>query len=83
MLHGSLSLLCSRAEVPQAAARALWTRADKQPAGAHVLTEYDPSPESVFDAVIPEYLYGVLYGAVVKLLLRAVGAPHGNGGCVG
>ena len=40
--------------------------ADKQPAGAHVLTEYDPSPESVFDAVIPEYLYGVLYGAVVE-----------------
>lgn len=40
--------------------------ADKQPAGAHVLTEYDPSPESVFDAVIPEYLYGVLYGAVVQ-----------------
>ena len=26
--------------------------------------------------------YGVLYGAVRgKLLLRAVGAPHGNGGC--
>lgn len=40
--------------------------ADEQPAGAHVLTEYDPSPESVFDAVIPEYLYGVLYGAVVE-----------------
>ena len=34
--------------------------------GARVLTEYDPSPESVFDAVIPEYLYGVLYGAVVE-----------------
>ena len=27
---------------------------------------YDPSPESVFDAVIPEYLYGVLYGDVYK-----------------
>ena len=25
--------------------------------GAHVLTEYDPSPEAVFNAVIPEYLY--------------------------
>ena len=34
--------------------------------GAHVLTEYDPSPEAVFNAVIPEYLYGVLYGAVVE-----------------
>ena len=40
--------------------------AEAQPKGAHVLTEYDPSPESVFDAVIPEYLYGVLYGAVVE-----------------
>ena len=37
--------------------------------GAHVLTEYEPSPEAVFDAVIPEYLYGVLYGAVVRKLL--------------
>ena len=34
--------------------------------GPQVLTEYDPSPEAVFDAVIPEYLYGVLYGAVVE-----------------
>ncbi|WP_283674629.1 ATP synthase F1 subunit gamma [Butyricicoccus sp. Marseille-Q5471] len=38
--------------------------ADKN--GAGVLTEYDPSPEAVFDAIIPEYLYGVLYGAVVE-----------------
>ena len=38
----------------------------EKPAGAHVLTEYDPSPESVFDAIIPEYMYGVLYGAVVE-----------------
>ena len=41
------------------------TEAEK-PAGAHVLTEYDPSPETVFDAIIPEYMYGVLYGAVVE-----------------
>lgn len=33
---------------------------------AQVLTEYDPSPEAVFDAIIPEYMYGVLYGAVVE-----------------
>lgn len=38
----------------------------EKPAGARVLTEYDPSPEAVFDAIIPEYLYGVLYGAVVE-----------------
>lgn len=36
------------------------------PQGAQVLTEYDPSPEAVFDAIIPEYLYGVLYGATVE-----------------
>lgn len=29
-------------------------------------TEYDPSPEVVFESIIPEYLYGVLYGAVVE-----------------
>lgn len=38
----------------------------QEKAGSRVLTEYDPSPEAVFDAVIPEYLYGVLYGAVVE-----------------
>jgi F-type H+-transporting ATPase subunit gamma len=30
------------------------------------LTEYDPSPEAVFSAIVPEYLNGVLYGAVVE-----------------
>ena len=29
-------------------------------------TEYDPSPEAVFESIIPEYLYGVLYGAIVE-----------------
>lgn len=33
---------------------------------SHVLTEYDPSPEAVFHAIIPEYLSGVLYGAIVE-----------------
>lgn len=33
---------------------------------ARVLTEYDPSPEAVFNAIIPEYLNGILYGAVVE-----------------
>ena len=30
------------------------------------MVEYDPSPEAVFDAIIPEYLTGMLYGAVVE-----------------
>lgn len=29
------------------------------------LTNYDPSPEEVFDSIIPRYLAGVLFGAVV------------------
>ena len=41
-------------------------RRENAEAGAHVLTEYDPSPEAVLNAVVPEYLYGVLYGAVVE-----------------
>ena len=28
--------------------------------------EYDPSPEAVFDAIIPEFLRSILYGAVVE-----------------
>lgn len=30
------------------------------------LTHYDPSPEVVFDSIIPRYLAGVLFGAVVN-----------------
>lgn len=29
------------------------------------LTEYDPSPEEVFDGLIPQYICGILYAAVV------------------
>ena len=29
------------------------------------LTEYDPSPEEVFDGLIPQYLTGLIYAAVV------------------
>lgn len=32
---------------------------------AHVLIEYDPSPEAVFDDLVPKYLSGLLFGAVV------------------
>lgn len=39
---------------------------DTGEASSHVLTEYDPSPEAVFNEIIPEYLNGVLYGAVVE-----------------
>lgn len=29
------------------------------------MTDYDPSPEAVFDSIIPRYLAGVLFGAIV------------------
>lgn len=32
---------------------------------ATVKTEYEPSAEAVFDRIVPEYLTGILYGAVV------------------
>ena len=30
------------------------------------LTIYEPSPESVFDGLIPQYITGILYGAIVE-----------------
>ncbi|MFI3227358.1 MAG: ATP synthase F1 subunit gamma [Clostridia bacterium] len=30
------------------------------------LTEYDPSPEDVFDLIIPKYISGILYGAIIE-----------------
>lgn len=37
-----------------------------KPGEKRQMVEYDPSPEAVFAAIIPEYLNGVLYGAVVE-----------------
>ena len=51
--------------------------------GAHVLTEYDPSPEAVFKRSDPRIsVRRAVRRGSRKLLLRAVCAPHGNGGCV-
>lgn len=33
--------------------------------GHHSLTRYEPSPEAVFDGLIPKYLAGMLFGAIV------------------
>ena len=33
--------------------------------GRHPSTEYDPSPEEVFDGLIPQYVSGMIYSAVV------------------
>ena len=36
------------------------------PGGYHALATYEPSPEAVFDALIPKYLAGMLYCAVIE-----------------
>ena len=36
------------------------------PGGYHALTTYEPAPEAVFDALIPKYLAGMLYCAVIE-----------------
>lgn len=36
--------------------------------------EYEPSPEVVFDAVVPQYISGILYGAVVESFASEQGA---------
>ena len=33
--------------------------------GVQSLTDYEPSPEAVFDSLIPQYLAGILYCTVV------------------
>ncbi len=36
----------------------------KKEGGAKGLTEYDPSPEAVFDSIVPKYISGLLFGAI-------------------
>jgi F-type H+-transporting ATPase subunit gamma len=38
----------------------------QKPEGIQELTLYEPSPASVFDAIIPEYLGGLVYGALCE-----------------
>ncbi|MBP3634207.1 MAG: ATP synthase F1 subunit gamma [Oscillospiraceae bacterium] len=40
----------------------------KQPQGGKMLTMYEPSSVSVFNAIVPEYLGGVIYGALREAL---------------
>lgn len=41
------------------------TEGDEEPK-AHQITVYDPSPEEVLDRIIPQYISGMLYGAVCE-----------------
>ena len=42
--------------------------------GARELTLYEPSGEDVFNAIVPEYLGGLLYGALCESLASELGA---------
>lgn len=37
----------------------------ERPTGARELPIYEPSPEAVFNAIVPKYITGIVYGAVV------------------
>ncbi|MFI3114813.1 MAG: ATP synthase F1 subunit gamma [Clostridia bacterium] len=39
---------------------------EAEPVKSNSLTEYDPSPEVVFDLIIPKYISGILYGAIIE-----------------
>ncbi len=38
----------------------------RNPTGRNCVVEYEPSPEAVFDKLIPQYLSGLLYGAIIE-----------------
>lgn len=42
--------------------------------GVHALCIYEPSPEEVFEAIVPEYISGMIYGAVVESFASEQGA---------
>lgn len=43
-------------------------------AGARKLRLYEPSPEEVYDAIVPEYLAGLIWGAVSESIASELGA---------
>ena len=50
--------------------------ADAEHAPSHCDTLYEPSAEAVFAAVVPEYLGGILYGALCACYLCCDGCRH-------
>ena len=42
--------------------------------GHHQLTLYEPSCEAVYDAIVPEYLAGIVYGALCESVASELGA---------
>lgn len=42
--------------------------------GVHSLCVYEPSPEAVFDSIVPLYISGILYGSIVESFASEQGA---------
>ena len=42
--------------------------------GVHSLTLYEPSPAAVYDAIVPNYVAGMLYGALCESVASELGA---------
>ncbi len=49
-------------------------RPRQKPAGSRDLILYEPNSEEVFDAIIPEYLAGMVYGALCESVASELGA---------
>lgn len=51
-----------------------YSRAEADGLASFGYVEYEPSPEAVFDSIIPQYISGILYGAVVESFASEQGA---------
>lgn len=49
-------------------------KGEEKAKGASALTLYEPSPEAVISAIVPQYIGGMLYGAICESLASEYGA---------
>ena len=42
--------------------------------GVHSLVLYEPSPSAVYDAIVPNYIAGMIYGAMCESVASELGA---------
>ena len=55
----------------------LWMRARQKKRSKTALTIYEPSPYAVFEAIIPQFLSGMIYGGLCESLASEQGARRG------
>ena len=46
----------------------------EKPEGLHSLVLYEPSPEEVYDAIVPHYISGMIYGSMCEAIASEQGA---------